>query len=234
MPDQVIAVVDDESVVRDLVKEVLSADGYRVEGFRDAKTLFGYLDRNIPRVIILDRVLPDIQGFEICRKLRQSDRTSMVPVIMLSRKGDVSDKVEGLNVGADDYLAKPFEPAELRARVRALLRRRGSGGGGEHIRIDEKLDIDLGKCRVLCREREIELTFAEFKVLELLASREGQVFERESILKHLWGDEKIVVERTVGFHVRNLRKKLGPDGGLIKNVRGFGYKLEDNRGDPPG
>ncbi|MFH1552158.1 MAG: response regulator transcription factor [Candidatus Omnitrophota bacterium] len=222
-----ITVVDDDPGILDLVYTYLTKEGFAAKGLSSGEKFFEFLKTEKPDLVILDRVLPGMNGFEICKKLKETEKFSSIPVIMLSQKGEAVDKVSGLNVGADDYMGKPFDLEELKARIEALLRRRGTGGKDKKLTVGDTISMDLQKCQVVVKKRKVELTFAEFKILELLASRRGQVFTRGRILEYLWGDEKIVVERTVDVHVRNLRKKLGKAGKLIKNIRGFGYVLED-------
>jgi DNA-binding response OmpR family regulator len=221
-----IVMVDDESEILDAVCEYLSGEGFSARGVLTGEELFDYLKKKTPDLIILDRNLPGINGFEICKKLKESERLSMIPVIMLSARGEVIDRVDGLNIGADDYLAKPVDLSELKARIQAVLRRRGVDSPEKEIVVNDTIVIDQTKCQVRVNKKKVDLTFAEFKILELLSSRKGQVFSRMRILEYLWGDEKIVVERTVDVHVRNLRKKLGKAGDIIKNIRSFGYTIE--------
>jgi two-component system phosphate regulon response regulator PhoB/two-component system alkaline phosphatase synthesis response regulator PhoP len=171
-------------------------------------------------------MLPDTDGLEVCRRIRKSERLADIPVIMLTARGDEADKVVGLELGADDYVTKPFSVKELVARIHAVLRRPGGAETGPRIVVGP-LVIDLEKFEVTAGGERIELTATEFKILQLLASRKGRVFNRDQILDHLWGNEKAVIDRTVDVHIRNLREKLGEAAALIKNIRGVGYKLEE-------
>jgi two-component system phosphate regulon response regulator PhoB/two-component system alkaline phosphatase synthesis response regulator PhoP len=171
-------------------------------------------------------MLPETDGFEVCRQIRRSERLAGIPVIMLTAKGDESDKVVGLELGADDYVTKPFSVKELVARIHAVLRRPAGGEAVRRIALGP-LAVDLDKFEVTVEGERIELTATEFKILQLLASKPGRVFTRDQILDHLWGDEKAVIDRTVDVHIRNLREKLGPAASLIKNIRGVGYKVEE-------
>ncbi len=222
----VIAALDDEADILELLKVNLRKAGYRFEGFQEADELFRYLEKEAPSLILLDLMLPDTDGLEVCRRIRRSDRLSAIPVIMLTARGDEADKVVGLELGADDYVTKPFSVKELVARIHAVLRRPGGGETGPRIVVGP-LVIDLEKFDVTAGGERIELTATEFKILQLLASRKGRVFSREQILDHLWGTEKAVIDRTVDVHIRNLREKLNEAASLIKNVRGVGYKLEE-------
>jgi two-component system phosphate regulon response regulator PhoB/two-component system alkaline phosphatase synthesis response regulator PhoP len=173
-------------------------------------------------------MLPDSDGFEICKFLRRDDECAAVPIIMLTARGDETDRVLGLELGADDYVTKPFSPKELVARVKAVLRRKlPAKEGGKVIEIGDILSLDLDKYEAYVEDKTIDLTTTEFRILQLLSSKPGRVFTRDQILDYLWGNEKAVLDRTIDVHVRHLRKKLAKAGSLIKNVRGVGYKLSD-------
>jgi len=223
---QVIAALDDEPDLLELLKVNLRKAGYRFEGFQEADDLYSYLDREKPNLILLDLMLPGTDGLEVCRHIRKSEGLSDVPIIMLTARGDESDKIVGLELGADDYVTKPFSVKELVARIHAVLRRPGGGDAARRIVIGP-LVIDLDKFEVTADGAKVDLTATEFKIIQLLASRRGRVFSRDQILDFLWGQEKAVIDRTIDVHIRNLREKLGEAGSLIKNIRGVGYKLEE-------
>ena len=222
----VIAALDDEADILELLRINLQKAGYRFEGFQEAEDLYRYLAREKPSLILLDLMLPDTDGLEVCRQIRKSDELAKVPIIMLTARGDESDKVVGLELGADDYMTKPFSVKELVARIHAVLRRPGGGEAAKRISVGA-LVIDLDKFEVAAEGLKVDLTATEFRILQLLASRKGRVFTRDQILDFLWGNEKAVVDRTVDVHIRNLREKLGAAASLIKNIRGVGYKLEE-------
>jgi two-component system phosphate regulon response regulator PhoB/two-component system alkaline phosphatase synthesis response regulator PhoP len=222
----VIAALDDEADILELLRVNLQKAGYRFEGFQEAEDLYRYLAREKPSLILLDLMLPDTDGLEVCRQIRKSDELAQVPIIMLTARGDESDKVVGLELGADDYMTKPFSVKELVARIHAVLRRPGGVEAAKRIAVGT-LVIDLDKFEVTAEGLKVDLTATEFKILQLLASRKGRVFSRDQILDFLWGNEKAVVDRTVDVHIRNLREKLGAAAALIKNIRGVGYKLEE-------
>ncbi|MBE3125794.1 MAG: response regulator transcription factor [Acidobacteria bacterium] len=222
----VIAALDDEADILELLRVSLQKAGYRFEGFQEAEDLYRYLAREKPSLILLDLMLQDTDGLEVCRQIRKSDELAQVPIIMLTARGDESDKVVGLELGADDYMTKPFSVKELVARIHAVLRRPGGGEAAKRISVGT-LVIDVDKFEVTTEGAKVELTATEFKILQLLASRKGRVFTRDQILDFLWGNEKAVVDRTVDVHIRNLREKLGAAASLIKNIRGVGYKLEE-------
>lgn len=229
MEDKYILIVDDEKEIVSAVISFLIKEGYKAKGFNDAQSLFKFLEKKIPDLIILDFMLPDINGFEICKKIKETDRFSSIPVIFLTGNASEVSKVSGLDLGADDYIVKPFSLDELGARIRAVLRRNFPDTYAEEINVTKRLVMDLKKHQVKVDGNRIDLTPAEFKILELLSSRKGQVFPRDRILDYLWGEEKVVVERTIDVHVRHLREKLGEIGHIIKNVRGIGYTLEDDQ-----
>jgi len=225
--NELIAVVEDEPDIRDLVSLHLKKEGFQVEGFESARPLFRSLEKRRPALIILDLMLPDMDGLDICRTLKKRDDWASVPIIILTAKSTETDKVLGLELGADDYLTKPFSPKELVARVRAVLRRPGRDAETKTLAAGPDVVLDIDKHEVTANGRKIDLTPAEFKILKLLASHPGRVFSRDQILDDLWGQEKIVVDRTIDVHIRNLREKMGEAASLIKNIRGVGYKLEE-------
>ncbi len=228
LKDQLVAVVDDEKEVRDVISRYLSDEGCIIKTFPCGESLIEYLKKEIPDILLLDRMLPEMDGIMVCQKIRDDERVSQIPILMFSGKGEVLDKITGLNIGADDYLPKPFDLEELKARMMALLRRSGEGGQEATLKIGgDLLSIDKKRYQVTVEGKKVTLTYAEYKILELLASKKGQVFSRNRILEYVWSDEKMVVERTVDFHIVNLRKKIRKAGSLIKNVRGFGYVLDE-------
>ncbi len=224
--NELIVVVDDEPDITGLVVLHLGRSGFRVRELRNGKQLLGFMAKQIPDLLVLDLMLPDIDGLDLCRTIRGNQRWAFVPIIMLTARAEETDRVLGLELGADDYVVKPFSPKELVARVKAVLRRRERGGESPRIVVNGVLQMDLQKHVVTVDDRNIDLTATEFKILKLLASRTGWVYSREAILEHLWGREKYVLERTVDVHIRHMRAKLGDRGDSIKNVRGVGYKLE--------
>jgi two-component system phosphate regulon response regulator PhoB/two-component system alkaline phosphatase synthesis response regulator PhoP len=223
---RLIAALDDEADIVELLRVNLEKVGFRFEGFLTAEALYGFLRRTKPDLLLLDLMLPDMDGLDVCRHLRRTDELSDIPVIMLTAKGEESDKVLGLELGADDYLTKPFSIKELVARIHAVLRRPGRPETARRISVGPLL-MDLDKHETTVGGTPVDLTATEFKILRLLASRKGRVFTRDQILDYLWGHEKAVVDRTIDVHVRNIREKLGVASGLVKNIRGVGYKVEE-------
>ncbi len=225
---KLIAVVDDEVDILDLISLHLSRSGFDVRGFSTGEDFLKFLSSSVPDLVILDLMLPDWDGLEICRYLRSKNKFRSVPIIMLTARDTEMDRVLGLELGADDYVTKPFSPRELVARVKAVLRRGMlEEGDGERIRVGESLVIDLNRYEVFVDGERVDLTPTEFNILKILASKKGWVFTRDQILDGLWGKEKIVLDRTVDVHIRHLREKLGKAKHLIKNVRGVGYKVEE-------
>jgi two-component system phosphate regulon response regulator PhoB/two-component system alkaline phosphatase synthesis response regulator PhoP len=224
---KLVAVVDDEPDIVELVILHLRKAGFKVEGFLSAEKFLKFVDKTKPDLVILDLMLPDTDGLEVCKYLKGKEELAAIPVIILTARDEESDKVLGLELGADDYVTKPFSPKELAARVKAVLRRQVHEEKAKIITVGENLTLDSEKYEVWADDKRISLTSTEFKILKLLASRKGRVFTRDEILDSLWGHEKIVLDRTVDVHIRNLREKLGKAARFIQNVRGIGYKLEE-------
>jgi two-component system phosphate regulon response regulator PhoB/two-component system alkaline phosphatase synthesis response regulator PhoP len=222
-----IALVEDEPDIVELLEIHLQKGGFQVRSFNNGKKFLDYLQKNTPDVVILDLMLPDMDGLEICKQVRKTNATADIAIIMLTAKSEEVDKILGLELGSDDYVTKPFSPKELVARVKAVLRRHAPRQQTRTIEIAGGLLIDLEKYTVRVNGKGVSLTSTEFRILELLASKKGWVFSREKILDHLWGDEKAVIDRTVDVHIRHLREKLGEAARCIKNLRGVGYKLEE-------
>ena len=223
---KVIAIVDDEPDIVELVSVNLKKAGFTTHGFATAQSFLSFLKSHTPDLIILDLMLPDTDGLEICKRLKKTDELAAIPIIMLTAKADETDKILGLELGADNYVTKPFSPKELVARVKVALRRLTQKEVTQKIEIGGILTIDTEKFEVKVAGEKTEVTSTEFKILQVLASKPERVFSRDKILDHLWGDEKAVLDRTVDVHVKNLREKLGAAGKFIKNVRGIGYKIE--------
>jgi two-component system phosphate regulon response regulator PhoB/two-component system alkaline phosphatase synthesis response regulator PhoP len=223
-----IFIVEDEPDILQLISINLEKAGFDVRKFLEAGQMVTQLSRQIPDLLILDLMLPDYDGLDICKTLRNDTRYAEIPIIMVTAKTEELDIVLGLELGADDYITKPFSPRELTARVKAILRRGKpqSENSREAIVISDILVIDPVKYEVRVRDEIIALTSTEFLILKLLAEKPGWVFSREKILNIVWRDEKDVFDRTVDVHMKNLRDKLGEAGKLIKSIRGVGYKLE--------
>ena len=223
--NELIAIVEDEEDIRSIVAAGLKKERFRVREYPDGRGFLAGLRSEKPTLVILDLMLPDMDGFALCRTLRGDRATSSLPIIILTARADESDRILGLELGADDYVVKPFSPKELGARVKAVLRRASPESARTRIDAGGGLLIDADTLEAFLGGARLQLTLAEFRILQLLASREGWVFSREKILDHLWGDEKSVTDRSVDVHVMHLRDKLGKVGERIVNVRGVGYKL---------
>ncbi len=223
---KIIAIVDDEPDILSLVTLNLKKAGFEVKEFEDLYSFNFYLNKNMPDLVVLDLMLPDGDGLTKCRELKQEKRTAQLPIIMLTARGDETDKIIGLELGADDYITKPFSPKELVARVKAVLRRteKKEPASKNIIALGKHIVIDQEKYEIYLDNEKIETTTTEFKILFYLASRPGIVFSRDQILDHLWGNEKAVIDRTIDVHIKHLREKMGKYGDCIKNVRGVGYK----------
>lgn len=224
---KLIAVVDDEPDICELLELNLTNAGFKVKTFEDGESFFKFLKSSVPDLVILDLMLPDADGLDICKYMKKEDKYSSIFVIMLTAKGEETDKIIGFELGADDYVTKPFSPRELTARVKAALRRDSKTHKSQKIKIGDVLEIDLQKYEIRVEEKRIELTSTEFRILKLLSERKGWVYARDQILDYLGVQEKGVLDRTVDVHIKNLREKLGIAGKFIKNIRGVGYKLEE-------
>lgn len=220
-----IALVDDEPDILKLVSLHLERESYCVKSFETVTAFFAFISKKLPDLIVLDLLLPDEDGLDVCKQLKRSMKYSSIPIIMLTAKSRETDKIIGLELGADDYVTKPFSPRELMARVKAVLRRTEKSHPSV-ITIGDVLSIDKEQFQVIINNRPVELTPVEFKILEFLSMNPGKLFSRGKILDYLWGNEKAVQDRTVDVHIKNIRQKLGDANYIIKNVRGFGYKLE--------
>lgn len=230
MPDSpTILLVDDEDAIQKLLSFPLKKDGYRVVEARDGETALSRFAEEKIDLVVLDLALPKLDGLEVCRRLRAG---STVPIIMLTARDEEIDKVIGLELGADDYITKPFSIREFRSRVRALLRRAAVSavaGAEEKIAVGP-LRMDLARRRVVVDGRTPELTYVEFELLRVLAERPGHVFSRRALLETIWGGSEYRDPRTVDVHVRHLREKLEHDPSapeLILTVRGVGYRLRE-------
>ena len=227
MNKQLIAIVDDEPDILELVALNLRSSGFITGEFTEADSFYRFLKTELPALVILDLMLPDVDGFEVCKYLRSRPEFSSIPILMLTARTTETDKVLGLEFGADDYVTKPFSPRELVARVKAILRRHArKEPETRKIIVHDILTIDIDRHEVDVSGQKVDLTPAEFRILSLLASKRGWVQSRDQILNSIWGEEKIVIDRTVDVHIRHLREKLGKAGIFIKNVRGLGYKIE--------
>jgi len=233
MAKESILVVDDEREILELVKYNLAKEGYGVVCVETGEDALSAARLKLPDLVLLDLMLPGVDGLEVCRKLKADPKTQEIPVIMLTAKGGEADIVAGLELGADDYVTKPFSPRVLTARVKAVLRRdqAENGDGQATIKIGD-LVIHSGRHQVLVGDRPVDLTASEFRILLFMARKPGWVFTRQQIVDAAQGDdvyvnERFVTDRSVDVHIVSLRRKLGSCGGYIDTVRGVGYRLKD-------
>ncbi len=227
MPKENILIVDDEEDVLELVRYNLDKNGYRIETATTGEKALTKARTKLPDLIILDLMLPGIDGLEVCKKLKSDTKTQNIPIIMLTAKGEEADIVTGLELGADDYVTKPFSPKVLVARVRRILHKTIARDLQKApVKIHE-LTIDPARRQVLIKNKLVDLTFTEFNILYALAKRPGLVFTRYQIVDMLHGDDYLVTDRAVDVQIVGLRKKLGPCSKYIETVRGVGYRFKD-------
>ena len=217
--------VEDDSSILELMLYTLRASGFEAEGFPEGGALQEALERKNPRLIILDIMLPGTDGIEILKRLRANPATASIPVIIASAKGTEYDKILGLDLGADDYLAKPFGMMEMLSRIRAVLRRTVPADYYDLLKAGV-LVMDTAAHTVLSAGQRVELTLKEFELLHLFLAHPGRVFSREQLLERVWGTDYLGETRTVDVHIGTLRTKLGSCGDYIHTVRGVGYRLE--------
>jgi two-component system alkaline phosphatase synthesis response regulator PhoP len=218
--------VEDDAGIRDLMIYTLNASGFRAVGFENAKEFYTALADTVPELIMLDIMLPGEDGISILKRLKADARTADIPVIMATAKGNEYDKVIGLDLGADDYLAKPFGMMEMASRVRAVLRRSGRAAEKQKLIRVGGLEMNLGEHIVTADGIRIQLTLKEFELLRTFMTNPGRAFTREQLLSSVWCEDFLGETRTVDVHVGTLRQKLGGCGKYIRTVRGVGYRLE--------
>jgi two-component system alkaline phosphatase synthesis response regulator PhoP len=227
-----VLVVDDERDILELVKYNLDKEGYQVTVVATGEDALLAARSKLPDIIILDLMLPGVDGLEVCRRLKADPKTRSIPIVMLTAKGDEADVVTGLELGAADYVTKPFSPRVLTARVRAALRRGDAEeDAGGTLRVKD-LTIHPGRHQVTVGDKPVELTATEFRIMQFLAKRPGWVFTRQQIVDAAQGDDvfvtdRYVTDRSVDVHIVSLRRKLGECGAYIETVRGVGYRLQD-------
>jgi DNA-binding response OmpR family regulator len=219
-----ILIVEDETDVADLLSHHLKSAGFSVETVYSGRAALQALKNQIPTLVVLDLMLPEISGLDLCRLIKSEPRTSKVPVVMLSARSEEIDRVLGFELGADDYVVKPFSPREFVLRIRAILRRRQQAEEQDLLTVGE-LVVDRSRHEVRAADKLIDCTATEFKLLTILMERQGRVQGRDRLLSDVWGYDSIIDTRTVDTHMRRLRDKLGVYGGYIETVRGFGYRL---------
>ncbi|MCA9290760.1 MAG: response regulator transcription factor [Phycisphaerales bacterium] len=232
-----VIVVEDEPDIGELIRFHVGREGLEAKVIQSGRVALAEIRAQPPSLVILDLMLPDLDGLEICRRLKWDEATRAVPILIVSAKGEESDIVAGLELGADDYVTKPFSPKVLMARMKNIIRRRDQvnepdGGGSTCLRLaGGRLVIDLDRHVVTAADAPIELTRTEFEILRCLATRPGFVRTRDQIIAAVHGEHTVLMSRTVDVHVTAIRRKLGALGAMVQTVRGVGYRLEESTGD---
>ena len=226
-----VIVVEDEGDIREVLCYNLARQGYEAVGIDNGREAVGMIRRERPDLVLLDLMLPGLDGLTVCRVLKENPETRAIPIIMVTAKGEESDIVAGLELGADDYIAKPFGTRELLARVKAVLRR---GQEGEKEAKAAKISCDGVEIDAACHEVRVDgepvsLTLTQFKLLHFLAAHPGRVFTRDHLISRIRGEDNFVVDRNIDVHIQAVRKKLGAHRNLIETIRGIGYRFRDRR-----
>ena len=221
-----VVVIDDEKDLIELVRYNLEKEGFDVIGAMNGEAGLEIARQHRPNLILLDLMLPGMDGLEVCRRIRSDNSTVRIPIIILTAKADEPDRIVGLELGADDYITKPFSPRELAARVKAVLRRAGDHQEPAEVIRRGDLLVDVARHEVSCKGAKVSLTATEFRILQFLASRPGRVYSRNEIMDAAMGHDSAVLDRTIDVHVAAIRKKLGKCGELIETLRGVGYKFQ--------
>ena len=230
MSRQSVLVVEDEEDIMEVIRFNLEKEGYEVHQALSGEKALQVIENILPSLVLLDLMLPGINGLDLCRIFKQNDRTKAIPVIMLTAKSEDADIVAGLEMGAEDYITKPFSPRVLVARVRTILRRRESGVKDDSSVIQvEGMQIHPGRHEVTMGDNVVDLTPSEFRILHYLARRPGWVYSRDQIIDAIRGHGYVVTDRAIDVQVVGLRKKLGDYGKFIETVRGIGYRFRDRR-----
>jgi len=222
-----ILIVEDDKNIAKLVKYNLDKAGFETSVAKNGEEALSLIDKEEIHLVILDIMLPGMDGFEVCREMKKDDRFKAIPIIMLTAKGEETDRVVGFELGADDYVVKPFSPRELVLRVKAILKRKRPSEEVQAIISVDKLKIDTPRHKVTLDKKEIKLTLMEFNLLLTLIQRRGRVQSREKLLDDVWNLDSEVTTRTIDTHIKQLRHKLGKMGKLIETVRGLGYRFTD-------
>lgn len=225
---QQIFVVEDEKDLVELLTYNLEKDGYRVLSEMDGAAALKRIPEKMPDLVLLDLMLPKTDGLTICKTLKSNPKTSHIPVVMLTAKGEESDKIVGLELGADDYVTKPFSVKELLARIRAVLRRFQKASEGEPIQKFRELTLDRKKHEVTLKKKSLELTAKEFELLDYFLTHSGRVLSRDVLLNNVWGYDYFGTTRTVDVHVRRLREKLATYEKHVQTVKGYGYLFKED------
>ncbi len=224
-----IIVVEDDVSINELIRYNLEREGFAAEGVFNGSDAVRLIEQKSPQLVLLDIMLPGLDGFEVCRRLKEGAKTRNVPVVMITARGSEADIIRGLQLGADDYVIKPFSPKVLVARVRAVLRRDSAAAKvwtGDVRNVGE-FAMNTIKHKASFRGKALDVTALEFAILEFLSRSPGRVYTREQLLENVWEEGRFIVDRAVDVHVRNLRKKLEAGADYIETVRGVGYRFRD-------
>jgi phosphate regulon transcriptional regulator PhoB len=222
-----ILVAEDEVDVLNLVAMNLKSAGFNVLKAEDGPAALEVARTAFPALIVLDLMLPGMSGIDVCKVLKSESATKLIPIIMLTAKAEEVDRIVGLELGADDYITKPFSPRELVLRVKSVIRRTDSSGPIDHTLKIGDIQLDRARFEVLVKGKQLDFTATEFKLLALLMERRGRVQSRDTLLNDVWGYENLIDTRTVDTHIRRLREKLGKSADCIETVRGFGYRIAE-------
>ena len=222
-----ILVIDDEADVADIIAINLKTAGFEVFKAYDGEDGLEKAKAKLPDLIILDLMLPKMHGLDVCEALKKNAPTARIPVIMLTAKTEVDDRITGFEFGADDYIPKPFSPRELALRVESVLRRARAAGAPTKVLTAGKIQLDENRCEVRVENKLIVLTATEFKLLSMLMDRKGNVLNRDILLNDVWGYSSAIDTRTVDTHIRRLREKLGDVASCIETIRGIGYRMNE-------
>ena len=225
--DHKVFIVEDEPDLRDTLKYNLENEGFRVEAFSNGEDFLSSVDRNKPNLVILDLMLPGVSGLDVCRELRSNENYDGIGIVMLTAKSEEIDRIVGFELGADDYVTKPFSVRELILRVKVLLKKRTDDGANEQILEFGPILMNLDAHEVSIDGKIVNLTALEFKLLKHLLKRKGRVQTRDQLLGDVWGYSSEVTTRTVDTHIKRLREKLGEPGDLIQTIRGVGYRFNN-------
>ena len=222
-----VFIVEDEPDLRDTLKYNLENEGFSVEAFSNGETFLSSVYKNIPNLVILDLMLPGVSGLDVCRELRSNENYDEIGIVMLTAKSEEIDRIVGFELGADDYVTKPFSVRELILRVKVLLKKRSDNGANEQILEFGPILMNLDAHEVSIDGKIVNLTALEFKLLKHLLKRKGRVQTRDQLLGDVWGYSSEVTTRTVDTHIKRLREKLGEPGDLIQTIRGVGYRFNN-------
>tara|TARA_B100000886_G_scaffold157229_1_gene107132 strand:+ start:1897 stop:2577 length:681 start_codon:yes stop_codon:yes gene_type:complete len=220
-------IVEDEPDLRDTLKYNFENEGFKVEAFSNGESFLDILQKNKPHLVILDLMLPGVSGLDVCRELRSNDNYAEIGVVMLTAKSEEVDRIVGFELGADDYVTKPFSVRELILRVKVLLKKRADNSANEHMLEYGPISMNLDAHDVIVNGQSIILTALEFKLLKHLLKRKGRVQTRDQLLGDVWGYSSEVTTRTVDTHIKRVREKLGKTGELIQTIRGVGYRFNN-------